>query len=106
LSPWAFQPDPRPQAENIARAVGITSWTSTADLVARLRNTPFQTLIDAQRGWIALDVPRGFYAFDWAPVVEPPNSPETRFLTDNPVNLMRSGNFLRMPFSKFKFNSH
>jgi hypothetical protein len=39
---------------------------------------------------------------DWAPVVEPPNSPETRFLTDNPVNLMRSGNFLRMPFSKFE----
>lgn len=82
----------------MARDVGITSWTSTANLVAQLRNVPFQRLVDAQRGWTALDVPRGFYTFDWAPCAEPANSPETRFLTDTPWNLMNTGNFLRMPF--------
>ena len=35
---------------------------------------------------------------DFVPCVEPANSPEARFLTDTPRNLMRSGNILRIPF--------
>lgn len=97
LSPWAYQPDPRTQAENLGRSLGI-SWSSTQNLIDQMRAMPFQRIVDQQRGWTELDVPRGFYSFDWAPCLEPANSPEARFLTDTPWNLMNTGNFLRMPF--------
>jgi hypothetical protein len=58
---------------------------------------PFQRMIDAQRGWTDLEVPRGFSSFDWVPCVEAVNVPEPRFLTNDPATLMRSGNFLQIP---------
>jgi hypothetical protein len=67
------------------------------NLVDQLRAVPFQRLIDGQLGWTELEVPRGFSPFDFVPCVEPANSPEYRFLTADPVTLMRSGNFLQMP---------
>jgi carboxylesterase type B len=92
----AFQPNPRAQAENMGRSLGL-SWSSTQNLVDQLRAVPFQRLINAQVGWTELVVPRGFSPFDFVPCVEPVNSPEYRFLTHDPVTLMRSGNFLQMP---------
>ena len=96
LSPWAFQPDPRTQAEGYARRLGIT-WTSTQNMVDQLRNVPMQAAIDAQGGWLDLEVPRGFTSMEFVPCVEPVGAPEYRFLTADPVTLMRSGNFLQMP---------
>lgn len=96
LVPWGFQPNPRGQAEAIGRHFGLT-WSSTQNLVDQLRNRHFWDFVQAQRGWAALAVPRGFSAMDWVPSVEPPNSPEARFLTADPVTLMRSGNFLQIP---------
>ncbi|CRK86762.1 CLUMA_CG000594, isoform A [Clunio marinus] len=96
LNPWAFQPNPRAQAENLGRKLGI-SWSSTQNLVDQLRARPFQQLVDAQSGWLDLEVPRGLTSFEWAPNVEPANSLEPRFLTNDPETLMRSGNFLQLP---------
>ena len=94
--PSAFQPNPRAQAENMGRLLGI-SWSSTQNLIDQLRALPFQRLINAQLGWTDLVVPRGFAPFDFVPCVEPANSPEYRFLIADPLTLMRSGNFLQMP---------
>jgi hypothetical protein len=54
-------------------------------------------IIDNQGGWTDLEVPRGFSPMEFVPCVEPANVPEARFLTADPVTLMRSGNFLQMP---------
>lgn len=97
LAPWGFQPNPRQMAEKLGRQLGI-SFTSTQNLIDQLRQQPFQRLVDAQAGWTDLEVPRGFSAMDWVPCVEPANSPELRFLTDTPVNLMRRGQVLQIPF--------
>lgn len=96
LTPWAFQPDPRSIAEKLGRQLGI-GWTTTQQLVDQIRARPFQQLVDAQSGWLSLEVPRGFGPFDWVPCVEAPGSPETRFLTDDPETLMRRGQFLQLP---------
>lgn len=82
--------------EMLGRQLGM-NWSSMQNLIDQLRATPMQRIVDQQRGWAALDVPRGFYSFDWAPCVEVAGSPETRFLTDDPVTLMRRGDFLQMP---------
>lgn len=72
-------------------------FSSTQNLVDQLRNVPIQRLVDAQRGWTELTVPRGFSSMDWVPCVEAANVPEARFLTADPATLMRSGNFLQIP---------
>lgn len=80
----------------MARSLGL-SWSSTQNMIDQLRNVGFQRIVDLQRGWTQLDVPRGFSAMDFVPCVEAPNVPETRFLTADPATLMRSGNFLQIP---------
>lgn len=96
LVPWGFQWHPRFQAEQLARVLGI-NFSSMQNLVDQLRNVPFQRLVDVQRGWTELTVPRGFSAMDWVPCIESWDSPEARFLTADPATLMRSGNFLQIP---------
>lgn len=96
LVPWGFQPNPRAQAERLGRHFGLT-WSSTQNLVDQLRNRHFWDFVQAGRGWLELEVPRGFSSMDFVPCVEPPTSPETRFLTADPATLMRSGNFLQIP---------
>lgn len=82
--------------EMLGRQLSLT-WSSMQNLIDQLRNVNFQVITEIQRGWTALDVPRGFSSFDWAPCVEVAGSPETRFLTDDPVTLMRRGQFLQIP---------
>lgn len=96
LVPWAFQPNPRGEAEALGRRLGL-SWSSTQNLVDQIRNIPFQRLVDAQGGWLDLPVPRGLTSMEWVPCVEPAGVPETRFLTAHPETLMRQGNFLQLP---------
>lgn len=94
--PWGFQPNPREQAEILARQLGI-SFTTTQNLVDQMRNVPFQRLVDSQRGWLDQTVPRGLLPMDWVPCVEPAGAPEARLLTADPVTLMRSGQFMQIP---------
>lgn len=94
--PWGFQPNPRAEAENLGRQLGLT-FTSTQNLVDQLRNVPMQRLVDLQRGWLDLTVPRGFSSMDWVPCVEPAGVPEARLLTADPVTLMRNGQFMQIP---------
>lgn len=96
VTPWGFQPNPLNEATALGRRLGLT-WSSTTDLVNQLRNVPFQRLVDNQGGWLDLTVPRGFTPFEFVPNVEPANSPESRFLTDTPVNIMNRGDILTMP---------
>lgn len=96
LTPWAFQPNPRSEAEAFGRRLGL-SWSSTQNLIDQLRAQPFQRLVDAQGGWLDLPVPRGMTSMEFVPCVEPAGVPETRFLTAHPETLMRQGNFLQIP---------
>ncbi|KAL7018772.1 hypothetical protein ACKWTF_010907 [Chironomus riparius] len=96
VAPWGFQPNPLSEATNLGRRLGLT-WSSTTDLVNQLRNIPPQRLVDNQGGWLDLTIPRGFSPFEFVPNVEPANSPESRFLTDTPVNIMNRGDILTMP---------
>jgi carboxylesterase type B len=96
ITPWAFQPNPQRESTLLGQRLGL-SWTSTQDLVNQLRNIPFQTLVNNQGGWLDLNVPRGYEAFEFVPVVEPPNSPEYRFITEHPVTLMNRGDIMTVP---------
>jgi bile salt-stimulated lipase len=96
INPWAFQPNPLAEATKIAERLGVW-WSSTQDLINQLRNVPFQRFVDAQSGWGDLPVPRGYTPFEFVPNVEPVNSPEPRFLTDTPTNLMNRGQILTLP---------
>lgn len=97
INPWAFQPNPLREATILAQKLGLV-WSNNQDLINQLRNVPAATIVDNQQGWLSLPVPRGLTSFDWVPNVEPPNSPEYRFLTADPVTLMNRGDILHMPF--------
>lgn len=96
ITPWGFHPTPVNEAAALGRRLGL-SWSSTTDLVNQLRNIPAQRIVDNQGGWLDLEVPRGLTPFEWTPVVEPANSPESRFLTEHPVTVMNRGQILTMP---------
>lgn len=94
--PWAFQPDPAEAANSVGRRLGL-SWTSSQDLINQLRSLSWTTLMSAQQGIMDMVAPRGFRPFPFVPNVEPTNSPETRFLTDTPVNIMARGQVINVP---------
>lgn len=95
-TPWGFQPDPAAQANALGRRLGLT-WSSSQDLINQLRTLSWNTIMSAQQGLMDMNAPRGFRPFPWVPNVEPANSPETRFLTDTPVNIMTRGQVMAMP---------
>jgi carboxylesterase type B len=95
--PWAFQPNPLSQAAALGQSLGL-SWSGNQDLINQLRSLPFDTIMRQQGGLMTMEVPRGFQSFAWVPNVEPPNSPEYRFLVDTPVNLMNRGDIMSVPF--------
>ncbi len=97
INPWGFQPDPLKEAVKLGQRLGLV-WSSNQDLVNQLRAIPPMTVVNNQGGWFDLPPPRGYTAFEWVPNVEPVNSPETRFLTADPVTLMNRGQVLQMPF--------
>jgi bile salt-stimulated lipase len=96
INPWAFQTNPLNQASRFAQKLGI-SWSSTQDLVSRLRNVPASQLVDALDTWGDSMIPRGSFPFEFSPCVEPANSPEARFLTDTPTNILSRGQIPSIP---------
>jgi carboxylesterase type B len=96
LTPWAFHPNPRLQADILAKKLNIT-YTTTQDLVQQLRQVNPHRFIEVQSGWLDLAIPRGMSAFDFVPCLEPANSPEDVFISDTPENILRRGDIMRIP---------
>lgn len=96
LSPWAFQPNPRPVAEGLGRDLGLT-FSSTEDLVNQLRNVPAVDLVVNTPGWMAMNVPRGFEPMPYTPCVDAADSTEARFLPRHPREIMNAGEMIDVP---------
>ena len=96
LVPWGFQYRPRELAYRLADRFGYSH--DSATLVQSLRNTPIETLIETQEGWLDIEIPRGFKPFDFVPNAEPVNSPEETFLTQLPIDIINAGTFNHVPF--------
>lgn len=91
LSPWAFQPDPRSVAVDLAAKLGIT-FTTNEDLVNQLRSTPAADLVLHTPGWLDLEIPRGLSSMPFVPCVDGDLIPQ------HPQAIMDSGNFMDVPF--------
>lgn len=97
LSPWGFQPNPRPVAEGLGRDLGL-SFTNTETLITQLRNMPVRDLIVETPGWLDLPIARGFTAMPYTPCIDAPDSTEARFLPRHPREIMNSGAIIDVPF--------
>lgn len=97
LSPWAFQPDPRTVANNLAADLGIT-FSSTEDLVNQLRNANPADLVINTPGWLDLPIPRGLSPMPFTPCIDAPDSTEPRVIPRHPRDIMNSGDFMDVPF--------
>lgn len=85
-----FQPNPRRSAEKLASKLNV-QFSSTKDLVDKLRKLPAQMLIQFQDKWIEFGVLKLTEPLQFAPCIESPESPEEIFLPDSPINLMNRG---------------
>lgn len=72
-------------------------FTSTHDLVDKLRQIPASVLVAQQDGWLDMPIPRGIVPFQFVPCVEPADSPEDILLPDTPTNIMRRGDIITVP---------
>ncbi|XP_058812878.1 juvenile hormone esterase-like [Topomyia yanbarensis] len=95
LSPWAFQYNPVEMSRNIADAFGYPH--DTAELTRLLRYTPIPNFVDLQRLPTDIPIPRGFKPFEFVPSAEPVNSAEPTFLTQRPIEVLRSGSYNHVP---------
>lgn len=86
LCPWAFISDPKTIADEIAQNLEFNTTESNGILKGLLSKTR-QEIIDA---YPAENLLRGL---TFAPVAEPLNSTEQIFISDNPYNILKSGNF-------------
>lgn len=83
-------------AEELAKRLNI-QFTSTHDLVNKLREISPEELIEHQDGWLDMKIPRGIRPFQFVPVAEPQDSPEEVLLSDTPLNLIRRGEIITVP---------
>lgn len=96
LIPWGYQPNPRSEVEKLGHKLGL-KWTTSQGLVDQLRMMHADDLTALQQGWNELETPRGHLPFQFCPCIEPPDSPEPRFLSQDPNKIYRSGNFTAIP---------
>lgn len=88
IVPFAFQTNPRFYADRLANFFGLSS--DSANYVDQLRMLPASSFIPFQEALLTIPVPRFLRALDFAPTVEPVNSPELRALTTDPMSLMQT----------------
>jgi carboxylesterase type B len=94
-SAWAFQSQPRVQAENLARNLGLF-YRNNEELVAQLRQVSIERLMNAVGGLNA-DTHIIFSPMDFIVSDDPVDSPEQRLFTAPIETLIRRGNINRVP---------
>lgn len=97
LNPWAFAIDPLSWAWELADRVGVTA-SNTEELVQKLRDVPAAAFVNANPGWLELEIPRGFRPMAYVPCIDAPDSDEPIFLPRHPLELMESGEFNHIPY--------
>ncbi|KFB36098.1 AGAP002863-PA-like protein [Anopheles sinensis] len=96
LNLWAFQPNPRVHANQLATAFGLST-TDTASLVAGLKQVPYRDLVAFQGGIYAPEVPLLVRTIDFTPVVEPSDAPEPIALGRRPMDILEDGSYNTIP---------
>lgn len=96
VSPFAFQTNPRERAEEIGKNLGF-EFNSTESLMEQLRKVDYRKILSVERGLFDMEKPLGLRAFDMVPTLEPEDSLEDTFLTQNPTDLMVNGSLLGVP---------
>ncbi|CRL02968.1 CLUMA_CG016255, isoform A [Clunio marinus] len=96
LAPFTLRNNGVDLAEQIGNKLGLT-FDSTESLMTQLRQVPYQDILSASRNIVGMDKPLGLRPFDFVPCVEPEDSLEERFLTDDPINILISQNYETVP---------
>lgn len=97
LAPFAYQYNPQQMARHVADTFGYPN-NDNEELVRLLRYTPKGEFVRLQQGWLDIPIPRGFKPFEFVPSTEPINSPEPTFFTEQPIEVLKKGNFNKVPF--------
>lgn len=93
LCPWAFNPNPLKTTLALAKSLNIPT-TSTEQIVDKLKNMPISQLLSTIG---EPESPYGMRPFDYTPVVEPADSEDPILLSAKPFDILRSGNFNKVP---------
>lgn len=96
FAPFAVQRNPLARAEDIARRLKL-KFDSTETLVSELRKLDYSDIVSAQRGFSNMESPLGLRSMDFVPNIEPIDSLEERFLTEDPTKLMIEGKYHQIP---------
>lgn len=96
VSPFVLQTNPKRHAEMLAEKLRI-DFNSTEELVQQLREKSVGDILAAERSVFEMDQPFGLRPSDFSVIVEPEDSQEERFLIDEPINLLQSGKFEKVP---------
>jgi carboxylesterase type B len=95
LSPFGFQPDPKAQADKLAKKLNLT-YANSKDLIQKLTEVDAQKIVDAETPIIEMGVPSGMHPFEFVPTAEPKGTKDA-ILTEPPISKLLSGNFKKIP---------
>jgi bile salt-stimulated lipase len=87
--------NPLPQAQLLAERLNIT-FTDSKDLIRKLQAVPFEDIRAVEAPLFSMGFPWAFRPFEFVPSVEP-KSTEGAFLTETPLERLRSGSYMKIP---------
>lgn len=97
LCPWAFENEPTIKAIEAAQRLNLRVTTSEA-IVNKIRHIKdLKRIIKAQDNLFKLPPPRALQPLQFVPVVEPDDSPEERFITEQPIISMIKAHYNDVP---------
>lgn len=96
FSPCLFQPNSTASAEGLGRKLGL-KFSSTKELVEELRKVDVKAIVEAETPLFQMPAPFALTSFEFVPSSEPKSSSEATFLSEAPIEKMKSGKFRKMP---------
>ncbi|GAB0090569.1 Carboxylic ester hydrolase [Sergentomyia squamirostris] len=114
LSPWAQATRPKERAFKLGQVLGLST-NNTEELLDFLRQVPPRKLIDASEDTLTAEDARNNIGLPFVPAIEdsienwdeadPDESLDELFLTESPIELLKRGDFHKVPYIT-GFNSH
>ncbi|XP_055676742.1 venom carboxylesterase-6 [Lutzomyia longipalpis] len=114
LSPWAHATKPKERAFKLGQVLGLST-NNTEELLDFLRKVPPRKLIDASEETLTPEDARNNIGLPFVPSIEenietwddadPDVNHDEPFLTEPPIDLLKRGNFHKIPYIT-GFNSH
>uniref|UniRef100_A0A1B0CQE7 Carboxylesterase type B domain-containing protein n=2 Tax=Lutzomyia longipalpis TaxID=7200 RepID=A0A1B0CQE7_LUTLO len=99
LNPWAYQPNPREVAFQLARDLGFPNIQTTEQLINTLRTIEPSRLIQAVPSPMQYPIVRGNFPLPFVPCMDPPGTTgDEVFLPRAPIDIMRDGQFTQVPY--------